>query len=198
MSITFSFLDQQSGKLLPRSAAAGALRVIFLLPILTLTGCGTKPRIQNLPLNGPADNYLSMKWELRTRTHIQKLPTGLACVVQADPAPTRTPYGGIVLPGDGAKGFRLDLAFMNPSAIITCYVEAYDAQAKPVARWESLKRLTLPAKRVTYAFVPGQIPSGFRSVGARRREAIDQIHVFVHVVPGKTAGIAMFKAQLLM
>ncbi len=181
-----------------RRSIAVLLALVALWAAVCPTGCGTKPQIRNLSLSGPPDNYLSMKWELRTRTHVEKLPAGLACVVQADPAPTRTPYGGIVLPGDGAKGFRLDLAFMNPGAIVTCYVDAYDAQAQRIARWESRKALTLPSARATYAFMPGKLPAVFRAVGEWKRGAIDQIHVFLQVVPGKTAGIAMFRAQLLM
>ncbi len=164
--------------------------------LLSLNGCGPKAEFEPLRMAGPPDNYCSFMWTLRSTVHMAKLPSGLRCEVVADPEPTRTPYGGVALPGKGASAFRLEMSCPLPDAIATLYVDAYDAENRRVARWETEGRGMLPVDGLSYLFRPGKSPPGFKFVSSKNSAPIATIHVFVRVEPGGRAVFEISRVEL--
>lgn len=160
---------------------------VISVALFCIAICGCNPPSDFLPVNfdAAADDYVSLMWTLRSHATVLKIPAGLRCTVDADPEPTKTPYGGIAFPVHGANSFRLQFKFPKPDAIDVLYIDAYDSEQTRLDRWQTVKKDGLAAESITYQFTPGQSTTGFDSVEPHPGAPVDTVNIFVRAKPGK-------------
>jgi hypothetical protein len=164
--------------------------------VLVLLGCGAKSGFKPLRLDAAPDQYRSATWTRQSTVSVDKLSAGLRCVVEASSNPKATPYGGIMLPGCAAKGWRLEMAFTDPDAILAAYVDGYNAEKKRVVRWQTSWGAKLRADRATYVFMPQESTQGFKPVTSEGSGPVETIHVFVRLKPRSGASFELYGVEL--
>lgn len=174
-----------------RSNAAWAIGILLLLQ----GGCGWIGDSELIEFTGPPENYRSSVWTLRSAVQIEKKDHGLRCTVEAQDGASGDPYGGIMVPVTPAKGWRLDLAFTDPTGILVAYVDAYDAQDKRVARWKTDWGKELRREAASYFFVPNRSAAEFKPVESNGTGSVEKLHVFLRVKPGERAGFSLQSAK---
>jgi hypothetical protein len=175
--------------------------VAALMGFGSVAGChsnshGSASDFEPISLNAAPESYASTKWTVRSKVAITKTFTGLHCVVQGEPGAGPGPYGGIMLPAQGAKRWRLELSFADPKGILLAYVDGYNSRGKRVRRWQTALRGKLHPNRAVYEFVSEQPVQPFHPVASEGTEPIDKIHVFVRVKPGGRAVFDLYSAEI--
>ncbi len=146
----------------------------------------------------PPAEYLSW-WNHRThRVHAERAADGVRCRVWGAAAGEGGQYGGLRFETPGARGARLDLSLEHPSHIISVHVAGYSAGARrPVVHWVWKSRGgVLPAGRQCLTLVPGQPAPPFEEQPGGRDGRMDEVHVFIRIVPGTEAGFTLHRAEV--
>ena len=178
------------------SALLVATLSFHLVLLFGTAGCGSKPHYKPFRFEGDPGEYLSTTWTLRSTVHIESTPTALRCEVKADPQATVDAYGGVILPANNCKEWRLDMAFTEPAAILVAYVDAYNVQKKRVARWQTTWGEKLSPDRYVHTFGSQQGTMDFKPIPSDGRGSIDKIHVFVRLKPGTQGSFEIHGVEL--
>jgi hypothetical protein len=179
-----------------RNPSAAPL-AIYAVALLLVASCGPRGKISLLPLDGEPDQYRSTVNTRECVVQVEKLVQGLRCVVAANPDPTRTHSGGIMIPLHGAKGCRIEMAFTDSEGIVIAHADAYNAQKRRVAGWRTEQWAPLRREKTTYVFVPQENTKDFKPVPADAIGPMETLHVFVAVKPGTGAVFEVYKVEVI-
>ena len=185
-----------AGRWLLVCRAVAALRLAIALGLSVLTGCGSGLKFKPLRINAEPEEYRSTSRTQESAVQIEKVPGGLRCVVVSNGDPAKTHSGGVVLPAKGAKGFRLDLKFVDPDGIVIVSVDACSSRNQTVARWQTEHWAKLPRNKTTYIFIPQKGTKDFKPVASTGSGGIETIHVFVAVQRGHGAIFELSNIEL--
>ena len=174
---------------------------IFLLigcvaGLIGLAACNSSSKFKPIALDRSLEEYRSSYWTLNSAVEIERLPKGLRCTVTAKLDPAQTPYGGIMVPGEGAKGLRLDMAFTESEKIAQVFFDGFNAQNERVLRWQTEEWPTLRRDRWTYVLLPQEDFEEFKSVASPGKGRIETYHVFLRLKQGNRASFEVYGVGL--
>jgi hypothetical protein len=185
------------GKRPLRCWAAACFQLALADGLLALMGCGSRPHLEPIRLDAAPDSYRSVRWTVQSTVQIERASAGLRCVVEGNRQTTKGPYGGFMFPTSDAKGWRLEMAFTEPDAVLMAYVDAYNAKGARLLRWQTDEKAKLRRNRMTYVFTPHQSAEGFKPVASEGSGPIATIHVFARIKPGSRASFELHKVELI-
>ncbi|MBU0638682.1 MAG: glycosyltransferase family 39 protein [Planctomycetota bacterium] len=138
-------------------------------------------------------------WKRASRSvDLEHVEDGLSCEVTGDPDSSDSQYGGVRFEVAGMQALRLNLSLTNAENVRDLYVYAYGRDKGEPMRWywsltPRQRRAALPNP---LAFVTGE-PSGyFRFGGEIPPNSIEEINVFIRIVPGTRAGFILHSAEV--
>jgi hypothetical protein len=164
------------------------------LPAPSATGLDFRP----VDLGGDAADHVSSWSKTLESAAATSLESGLQFSGKAAVAQDRSYYGGLRLALPGADAVRLRMSFLHGEDIKAVYVDAYTASKTRRARWLWTCRpySRPPAEADTFLFVPGQNVAFFHADAAASLGDARELHVFLHIAPGKTAGMVLHSAEV--
>jgi len=151
----------------------------------------------------PLKQYKSY-WDQRVRrVQLTADNNALRCAIQGGSDLSAGQYGGVKFPVRSPAALRLELTFLQPQNIQAAYVDGYDGRGyKPDQNrcvrwhWKAGPKTPLPKERATHVLVPGK-PSGyFVPQGQTNYAEVAEIHVFVRIIPGRSAGFILHHAEV--
>jgi hypothetical protein len=144
--------------------------------------------------------YLSNKWHKGIGgAEVTREGDGLRCELLPGPVGEDPHYGGVHFEVNGMRAVRLDLELLESEHVEVLYVYIYGSERGQLLRYQWSLRSTQRRRGVSGSFtlVPSR-PSGyFRASGEIPPEQIRDVHVFVRLQKGKSAGLVLRRAEIV-
>jgi len=146
----------------------------------------------------PASEYKS-RWCMRLRD-LRVTPVddgrGLRCAAVGSKEDMRGQYAGVRFPAQEPAALRIVVSFLNPQHVRAVYVDGYDANQRPLGRWQwNVHSRRPPAERAEYVLVPGYNSGVFDVVDEHRFDRVVEFHFFIRLTPGSETGFVLHRVE---
>lgn len=142
---------------------------------------------------------LKTRWNQRAECTIEADGEALRCTVVASERGRKGHYGGLRLPVRTPLGLRIDIEFVDPQNIEAVYVDAYSLWRSRALRWlwrASTHNEKPSLERESFELAPGQRWGPFAAIDPVYPEMARDIHLFVRVRPGTSAGFVLHRLEV--